>query len=132
MIRELIDCSSAAIEQKVIRFANTLGQTLRKAHDPVLIELVARSLGYMARHTAVSHADYVENELDRSLEWLRSANPNRMFAACAILREFAGSLSPSYIDRSHLARPGGASFIDILDPSPPRLCQMGPVIISAG
>ena len=80
----------------MIRFANTLGQTLRTARHPLLIEMVARSLGHMARHTAVSQADYVERELDRALEWLRSTNPHRMLAACAILREFA-SCAPTGI-----------------------------------
>ena len=100
-ISELIDCTSAAIEQKVIKFANTLGNTLKTAKDYNLIQMIASCLGSMARHTtAVSHADYVERELDRSLEWLRGGNSHRILAACALLKQFAANAPTIFSVRS--------------------------------
>ena len=100
-INELIDCTSAAIEQKVIKFANTLGNTLKTAKDYNLIQMIASCLGSMARHTtAVSHADYVERELDRSLEWLRGGNSHRILAACALLKQFAANAPTIFSVRS--------------------------------
>ena len=49
-IRELIDCTSAAAEQKVITFANTLSNALKANDDYTLLEMVAVALGHMARN----------------------------------------------------------------------------------
>lgn len=43
----------------------------------------------MARYSPVSHVDYVEAELIRSLDWLRESHPHRRFAGCAVLRQLA-------------------------------------------
>jgi len=43
----------------------------------------------MARYSPVSHVDYVEAELIRSLNWLRESHPHRRFAGCAVLRQLA-------------------------------------------
>jgi serine/threonine-protein kinase mTOR len=99
-LRALIDCSSAGIEQKVIRFANALGQALKTATDSTLIGIIGASLGHLARHTAVSNADYVEREMDRALEWLRSKNTYRLLAACAILREFSTTAPTTFFPRA--------------------------------
>ena len=88
-IRELIDCASASAEAKVIKFADTLAKALNVNTDFMLIELVADAFGHMARYSPVSHVDYIESELGRSLEWLRGNVPHRRFAACAILQQFA-------------------------------------------
>lgn len=88
-IRELINCTSASAEAKVIQFANTLATALKVNTDFVLIELVADAFGHMARYSLVSHIDYVEVELNIALEWLRGSIPHRRFAACAVLQQLA-------------------------------------------
>lgn len=90
-IRELIDCTSAAAEQKVITFANTLSNALKTNTDYALIELVAVALGDMARNSPVAQVDYVESELNQALDWLRDAqsHSHRRFAACAVLQQLA-------------------------------------------
>jgi FKBP12-rapamycin complex-associated protein len=88
-IRELINCTSASAEAKVIQFANTLATALKVNTDFFLIELVADAFGHMARYSLVSHIDYVEVELNIALEWLRGSIPHRRFAACAVLQQLA-------------------------------------------
>ena len=68
---ELIDCTSAAAEQKVVTFANTLSNALKANTEFEIIELVAEALGQMAKSSSVSQVDYVENELNQALNWLR-------------------------------------------------------------
>jgi hypothetical protein len=43
-IRELIDCTSAAAEGKVIKFANTLATALKTNADFDLLEMIAEAL----------------------------------------------------------------------------------------
>lgn len=86
-MRELIDCTSAAAEAKVIKFASTLATVLKMNTDFKLIELVADALGHMARNSPVSSVDFVESELNRALEWLRGDQPHRRLAACAVLQQ---------------------------------------------
>jgi len=88
-IRELIDCTSAAAEEKVTKFAQTLAHALNDGTDYGLLELVAEALGHMARNSPVSQVDYVENELVRALDWLRGNQSHRRFAACAVLQQLA-------------------------------------------
>jgi FKBP12-rapamycin complex-associated protein len=88
-IRELINCTSASAESKVIKFAETLSASLEENKDFNLIELIAQALGYMARYSPVSHVDYVEAELIRSLSWLKESPPHRRFAGCTVLRQLA-------------------------------------------
>ena len=88
-LRELIDCTSAAAEGKVIKFAQTLSLALSDNTDYALLELVAVALGHMARNSPVSQVDYVESELVRALEWLRDPASHRRFAACAVLQQLA-------------------------------------------
>lgn len=99
-IRELIDCTSAAAESKVIKFANTLATSLKANTDFTLIELVADAFGHMARHSPVSHVDYVESELNRSLEWLRGSIPYRRFAACSLLQQLAENAPTIFFART--------------------------------
>lgn len=88
-MRELIECTSAAAESKVIKFANTIAAVLKINTDFTIIELIADALGYMARLRTVSHVDYVESELNRALEWLHGSLPHRLFAACVVLEQLA-------------------------------------------
>ena len=99
-IRELIDCTSAAAESKVIKFANTIAAVLKANTDFSLIELVADCLGYMARHSPVSHVDYVESELNRALEWLHGTQPHRLFAACVVLQQLADNAPTIFFVRT--------------------------------
>ena len=99
-IRELIDCTSAAAESKVIKFANTIAAVLKANTDFALIELVADALGYMARHSPVSHVDYVESELNRALEWLHGTQPHRLFAACVVLQQLADNAPTIFFVRT--------------------------------
>ena len=54
----------------------------------------------MARHSPVSHVDYVESELNRALEWLRSTQPHRLFAACVILQQLADNAPTIFFVRT--------------------------------
>jgi Domain of unknown function (DUF3385) len=99
-MRELIDCTSAAAESKVIKFANTIAAVLKGNTDFSVIELVADALGYMARHSPVSHVDYVESELNRALEWLHGTQPHRLFAACVVLQQLADNAPTIFFVRT--------------------------------
>lgn len=97
LIQELIDCTSANTENKIIKFANTLSAALKNNTDFVLILMIAGALGHMAKYNSVAHLDYIENELNRALEWLKmdtikdnnKDHPHRRLAACAILQQLA-------------------------------------------
>ena len=106
-IRELIDCTSAAAEGKVLKFANTLSVALKANTDFGLIILVAEALGHMARYSPVSHVEFVENELSRGLEWLRPKGdssvvqqPHRRIAACSILEQLADNAPTIFFVRT--------------------------------
>ena len=99
-LRTLIDCTSAAAESKVIKFANTIAAALKGNTDLSIIESVTDALGYMASHSPVSHVDYVESELNRALEWLHSTQPHRLFAACMILKQLADNAPTIFFVRT--------------------------------
>jgi len=99
-IRELIDCTSASAEGKIIKFASTLAIALKNNTDFAIIELVADALGYMARFSSASQVDYVERELDRSLEWLSGTVTHRRHAACAVLHQLAENAPTIFFARS--------------------------------
>jgi hypothetical protein len=101
VLRELIDCASAAAESKAIKFANTISYALRANTNFELLELIADALGHMAKYSPVSHVDYVECEIDRSLEWLsfKENIPHRRFAACAILQRLADNAPTIFFAR---------------------------------
>jgi FKBP12-rapamycin complex-associated protein len=88
-IRQLVECTSAAAETKIIKFANILASILKTSTDFELIELIAQTLGHMARNSPIAHVDFVESELNRALEWLRGEQPPRKFAACSVLQQLA-------------------------------------------
>ena len=89
VIKELIECTSAAAETKVIKFASTLASLLKSNSNFKLIDLIAETFGHMARSSPVAHVDFVERELNRSLEWLRAEQPYRKYAGCKILQQLA-------------------------------------------
>jgi len=89
-IRELVDCPSAGADLKAIKFANALSFSLRLNNDFRIIERTAESLGHMAKFSPVSLVDYIEIELERSLEWLWvDKKPHRQVAACYVLQQLA-------------------------------------------
>eukprot|EP01033_Poteriospumella_lacustris_P010144 gene10144-7234_t len=89
-IRELIDCTSAAAETKIIKFAKALSNALGAATDFTLIELIADAFGHMAKNSPVSHRDYLEGELIRALDSLKGKQPSaKRFAACVMLQQLA-------------------------------------------
>jgi hypothetical protein len=74
----LIDAPSADEEKKAIKFANTLSNGLRSAHgDYEFLSAVSKALGHMATRTA--NVDFVESEVTRALEWLRTERSDRRY-----------------------------------------------------
>jgi FKBP12-rapamycin complex-associated protein len=87
-IQQLIDCSSALAEQKQMKFASTLSFALKENSEFYLIQLVAETIGQMAKLSPVpAYIDYIENELNWALEGLRADTQHRRLAACAILQQ---------------------------------------------
>jgi len=74
----LLGTPSADEEKKAIKFANTLATGLRAAHgDYEFLSAVSRALGKMSRRTA--NLDFVEAEVTRALEWLRTERSDRRY-----------------------------------------------------
>jgi len=72
----LLAAPSADEEKKAIKFANTLSNGLRAAHgDYEFLSAVSKALGHMATRTA--NVDFVESEVTRALEWLRTERSDR-------------------------------------------------------
>jgi hypothetical protein len=72
----LIGAPSADEEKKAIKFANTLSNGLRSAQgDYEFLSAVSKALGHMATRTA--NVDFVESEVTRALEWLRTERSDR-------------------------------------------------------
>ena len=74
----LIDAPSADEERKAIKFANTLSGGLRSARGNYeFLSAVSKALGHMATRTA--NVDFVESEVTRALEWLRTDRSDRRY-----------------------------------------------------
>ena len=76
----LLAAPSADEEKKAIKFANTLSNGLRATHggaggDYEFLSSVSKALGHMATRTA--NVDFVESEVTRALEWLRTGRSDR-------------------------------------------------------
>jgi FKBP12-rapamycin complex-associated protein len=99
-IKELIECTSAAAENKVAKFAATLANVLKSNTDFELIELVVDTFGHMIRKSPVSQVDFANSEFHRALEWLRGEQPHRRFAACAILTQLAENAPTVFFSRT--------------------------------
>jgi hypothetical protein len=70
----LIEVPSADDEKKAIKFANTLSGGLRSANGNYeFLSAIAKALGHMAR----KNVDFVESEITRALEWLRTERSDR-------------------------------------------------------
>lgn len=72
----LLRAPSSDEERKTIKFANTLTTSLRAARgDFEVLDAVAKALGNMAMR--VSNVDFVESEIIRAMEWLRTERSDR-------------------------------------------------------
>jgi hypothetical protein len=72
----LLAAPSADEEKKAIKFANTLSNGLRAADgDFEFLSALSKALGHMAERTA--NVDFVESEVTRALEWLRTERSDR-------------------------------------------------------
>jgi hypothetical protein len=74
----LLDAPSADEEKKAIKFANTLSKGLSAAHGEYeFLSAVSQALGHMATRT--TNVDFVESEVTRALEWLRTDRSDRRY-----------------------------------------------------
>lgn len=72
----LLVAPSADEEKKAIKFANALSTGLRAANgDYEFFSAVSKALGHMAMR--ISNVDFVEAEVTRALEWLRTGRSDR-------------------------------------------------------
>jgi len=72
----VVEAPSADEEKKGIKFANALSKGLQSAHgDFEFLSAVSKALGHMALRTA--NVDFVESEVQRALEWLRTERSDR-------------------------------------------------------
>ncbi|GKY96129.1 hypothetical protein MPSEU_000573100 [Mayamaea pseudoterrestris] len=112
----LLSVPSADEEKKAIKFANTLSNGLRAAHgDYEFLSAVARALGHMAQRAA--NVDFVESEVTRALEWLRTDRSERRLAACLSLKEFAINAPTTFHSKTSqaaLGQSGSNLFLDII------------------
>lgn len=74
----LIEAPSADEEKKAIKFANNLSSGLRSPNgDYEFLSAVSKALGHMA--VRATNVDFVESEITRALEWLRSDRSQRRY-----------------------------------------------------
>jgi hypothetical protein len=72
----LVEVPSADEEKKAIKFANTLSGGLRSAHGNYeFLSAISKAIGHMAR----KNVDFVESEITRALEWLRTDRSERRY-----------------------------------------------------
>ena len=70
----LIDVPSADEEKKAIKFANTLSGGLRSANGNYeFLSSASKALGHLSK----KNIDFVESEITRALEWLRTERSDR-------------------------------------------------------
>eukprot|EP01035_Chromulina_nebulosa_P018854 gene18854-24639_t len=98
IIRELIDCTSAASELKLLKFSDILSGALKNSTDFKIIDLITNVYGYLAKSslTSSSHLLSIEKELNIALEILKLSTVNnihRRYAACSILKQLATNIS---------------------------------------
>lgn len=76
----VVEAPSADEEKKGIKFANALSKGLQSAHgDFEFLSAVSKALGHMALRTA--NVDFVESEVQRALEWLRTERSDRRYVS---------------------------------------------------
>lgn len=110
----VVEAPSADEEKKGIKFANALSKGLQSAHgDFEFLSAVSKALGHMALRTA--NVDFVESEVQRALEWLRTERSDRRLAAALSLKELAIHAPTAFhskTSQSTLGQGGSNEFID--------------------
>ncbi|CAB9503979.1 protein kinase mTOR [Seminavis robusta] len=121
----VVEAPSADEEKKGIKFANALSKALQSAHgDFEFLSAVSKALGHMALRTTLS--DFIESEIGRALEWLRTERSDRRLAAALSLKELAIHAPTAFhskTSQSTLGQGGSNEFLDhifeaIRDPQP--------------
>ncbi|KAL3925176.1 MAG: hypothetical protein SGILL_000584 [Bacillariaceae sp.] len=122
-LNALIEAPSADEEKKAIKFANTISGGLRSAQGNYeFLSAATKALGHMARR----NVDFVESEITRALEWLRTERSDRRLAASLVLREFAINAPTAFYSKTSqttLGQGGSNEFLDYIfqavrDPQP--------------
>ena len=111
----LIGVSSSDEERKGIKFANNLSNGLRSNSDYEFLSAAASALGKMSQGAA--NADYIEFEVTRALEWLRTDKSDRRLAATLVLRELARSAPTIFFAKTNKSAGGPNEFIDKIFPA---------------
>ena len=99
-VQIMTESTSSASEKKIIKFADALSLALVNSTDFLLIQMLAEAIGHVAKYSVVSHVEYVERELDRSLEWLEGNVSHRRLAACAVLQQLAENTPSIFFAKS--------------------------------
>jgi hypothetical protein len=97
----LIEAPSADEEKKAIKFANNLSNSLRSPNgDFEFLCAVSKSLGHMA--VRATNVDFVESEITRALEWLRSDRSQRRYvnSRYAIVAAFRHRTHHSFLNQT--------------------------------
>lgn len=88
-VDDLIGVSVSENETKIIRFANYLRGVFMNVTDGDTLVLAASTLGHLAKAGGPMTSDFVEFEVKRALEWLRSDRDSWQLAAVLIISELA-------------------------------------------
>ncbi|CAL4096084.1 unnamed protein product, partial [Meganyctiphanes norvegica] len=95
-IMSLVDVDVGQKGQRISRFANYLRNLFNSVMDIKVMELTAKAVGRLALASGTLTAEYVEDLVKRSFEWLQGdRNEGRRHAAVLVLRELALSV-PTY------------------------------------
>ncbi|XP_076064565.1 serine/threonine-protein kinase Tor isoform X2 [Oratosquilla oratoria] len=94
-IMSLVDIDVGQTGHRISRFANHL-RSLFNSTDTGVLEMTAKAVGRLAMASGTFTAEYVEDLVKRSFEWLQvERHEGRRLAAVLVLRELASSV-PTY------------------------------------
>ncbi|PHT29653.1 Serine/threonine-protein kinase TOR [Capsicum baccatum] len=86
-IDELIDVTVSENASNVAKFSNYMRVACETKHDPEILVLASKVLGYLDRSCGAMTADEVERQVKVALEWLRGERIEyRLLAAVLILK----------------------------------------------
>ena len=106
----LIEAPSGDEEQKAIKFANNLSSGLRASQgDYEFWSSVSCALGHMAMRA--TNVDFVESEIVRALEWMRTDRSDRRLAATLTLKELAIHAPTAFYSKTSQVT-GSNEFLD--------------------
>ena len=110
----LMDAPSANEEKKAIKFANNLSNALRATPgDYEFWASVSAALGHMAMKE--TNIDFVESEIVRALEWIRTDRSDRRLAATLTLKALALHAPTAFHSKTNLST-GSNEFLDHIGP----------------